>query len=184
MSQPENMLNNKSYGLEFTLQQDIFAWWKFDASYSYYKFIVSGSYEDVNLTTHKPQIVDLTSSNYTWNARFNTNISYEKIMDFQISGYYNAPSKNAQSSSKASYSMDMAIKYNIMEGNASFNFRVSDIFNTQRHEHSSYSYNFNIDTYYKRASRVAYLGFTYRFNDYKKQSGKRNGDDRDVMEMD
>jgi len=113
MSRPENMLNNKSLGMELNAQQELFSWWKFDASCSYYKFMVSGSYIDSSRGLYKT--VDLNSSNYSWNVRFNTNVSYEKTLDFQLTGYYNGPTRNAQSSVKDMYSMDLGIKWSILD---------------------------------------------------------------------
>ena len=173
-SQPQNIANVKNYGLELTVQRDLTKWWRMDGSLSYFRSEVHGSFDSI----------DLSANSYNWNAKFNTFLSINKTLEIQLSGWYNSPSVFPQGKMQKMYSADHGIKLSTFDDNLSFNFRLSDIFNTMRHNSESYSKNFYISSERKRASRVAYLGITYKFNDYKLKREKRSDGDRDIFEVD
>jgi hypothetical protein len=102
--------------------------------------------------------------NFQWNAKINSSYTIKKGFDVQLSGYYNAPMITSQGNMREMFSMDFATKIDILKGNGNLTFRVSDIFNTQRHAMTSEGPGFYIDSYFKRESRVAYLGFSYKIN--------------------
>lgn len=161
-----NIASGTSYGVEFVVGQELFKWWRIDANYSYFRTDIAGD----NISS------DINRSNYSWTAKVNTNLNLFGFLNVQLTGNYEAPTIEAQTIEEENYWAELGIKAEVLDGNASINFRISDIFNTMKHASRSSGLNFSSDAYYKRQSRVAYLGFSYKFNDYKRQREKRRDD--------
>ena len=166
----KNISTGTSYGLEFVISQEFTKWWKANGTFSYFKTVMKGTQDGT----------DLTNSNYSWTAKFNSTFTVLKNLDAQITANYRAPMVTLQGSMKANYSADIAMKKEIFK-NASLTLRLSDIFNTQKFEMESSGSNFILNNTRKRESRVLYLGFTYKINGGQKGKDKKksfdNGND-------
>ncbi|MCX6155589.1 MAG: TonB-dependent receptor [Candidatus Kapabacteria bacterium] len=180
ISKPVNIASWSSIGSDISFKYEPYKWWKLDASLSYYRTIISGSYPLDSI-----KMVDLGSDRYSWFAKFNMYFNIISIIDLQISGYYNSPSATAQGRSYESYSFDAALKITLFDGNGAINLRSSDLFNTLIYKSEAAGYNFANYSERKRSSQVLFLGFSYKFNDYKKQNGERRGDEnmRDTIDL-
>ncbi len=174
LSREENLLSGTTYGAELMWSQDIVKGWKFDISGSYYNNSFSGSIK----STDSSQVQTLTNSSNSWNTKFSTFINLFGFVDFQFSVYYNAPQNSPQGKESANYWSDMGLKYITMDGNLTFNARLSDAFGTMKHSNTTNGVGFYGESYHKRVSQVLYLGFSYKFNDYKRQNQKRLDDSR------
>jgi outer membrane receptor protein involved in Fe transport len=168
LSREENLLRGTTYGAELMWSQDIVKGWKFDISGSYYNNSFKGTANNQTLS----------NSSNSWNTKFTSYINLFGMLDFQFSVYYYAPEIEAQEQQKANYWSDMGLKYITMDGNLTFNARLSDAFATMRHSNTTMGNGFYGESYRMRASRVLYIGFSYKFNDYKRQNQKRLDDSR------
>ncbi len=166
--QPQNMLKSNNYGLEFIVQQEILKFWRADGSFSYFNSSVEGNYNGNKIKN------DINS----WTAKANTSINLWGLADLQFNFTYNAPTVTIQGEFKEVYWADMAIKADIIPNTLTVNFRISDIFDTMTHESETYGANFESYTYWKRASQTAFLGITYRLNEFRKQKQKSADEER------
>lgn len=72
-----------------------------------------------------------------------------------------------------------------MNNNATISLRLSDIFDTQRFKMYNYGDNFTLDSERRRNSRMVFIGFTYRINEYERDRRReRDAMDDDDMDFD
>lgn len=169
----KNISSGTSYGLEFVVSQDFYKWWKVNWTFSYFKTVMKGTVDESNLTT----------SNYSWTAKFNTTMTVLKNLDLQLTGNYRAPMTGLQVNMKAMYSADFALKKDVFK-NASVSVRLSDIFNTRKMIMEGSGTNFEIYHTRKRDSRVLLAGFTYKINGGTKSKEKKKSFDNDNENQD
>jgi hypothetical protein len=83
------------------------------------------------------------------------------------------------------YWADISARYDFMKGKASLSLRISDIFDTRIFKRESWGEVFRIVSENIRESRVGYIGFSYRINNYKRQRERdmQNGDSMEMEEF-
>lgn len=165
----ENINRGTSYGAELILSQTIFPWWRSNGTFSYYRQIIEGG----------DAMMEMRTDSYSWSARLVNNLNLGKGWDLQVNGFYRSPVVMLQGEMKAMYSADMGLRKNILDRKGTINLRVSDIFNTQKFRMYNYGDNFTIDMERKRNSRMVFIGFSYRINEY---NNRRNQRSREQME--
>ncbi|UII26222.1 TonB-dependent receptor family protein [Fulvivirga maritima] len=79
-SMPQNLSQRNSYGVEFTVSQDVGDWWKLNGNANFYHQATDGDYEGQ----------DLSSDTYTMSARVTSKMTLFDAFDFQLSGRYRA----------------------------------------------------------------------------------------------
>lgn len=177
-----NLASRQAYGLEFVASHTLYKIWKLSGNVSAFRSVLSGSNEGTNLN----------NSNLSWTARLNSGITFWKGIDLQLSANYRSPILFAQGMMKAMYSTEMALKKDILKKKGTLTFRLDDIFNTQEFNFTSTGEGFQSENYRKRQSRMAFIGFSYRFGNLagqtKQQRNRRDqqngGSDEGPGEMD
>jgi outer membrane receptor protein involved in Fe transport len=162
-----NLASRQAYGLELVASRSFFKVWKLNGNVSAFRNILTGTNAGTNLNNR----------NFSWTARLNSNITLWKGIDFQFSANYRSPIILSQGTMAALYFTEMALKKDVLNKKGTITFRLSDIFNTQEFTITQTAENFSSENYRKRQSRIAFVGFSYRFGDMTGQS-KRNRDRR------
>ncbi len=161
---PKNLNKATTYGLEFIGNGALAKWWNFNASASYFRTELDGN---LNST-------ELNNSGYSWTAKLISNMSFPKIIDFQLSMFLQGKNVTPQGYTEPMFSTDIAFKKDFMKKRMSFGVRISDLFNTQKFGFNSNTSTFNTTFERRRDSRTLYLTFTYRIGtDDKKQQRKK-----------
>ncbi len=169
-----NLARSYSYGMEFVVNQDITSWWKANGNFSYYIATIKGD----------PGVPDvLTQTNRSWTARVNSNMTIAKGFDSQVSVNYRSPFIIPQGEIQSFFNVDVGVKKEVLKGRGAISLRVSDIFNTLRFRINTYGEGFTSYTEAKRESRIAFIGFTYRFGKQIQQL-QREREQRDDEGMD
>ena len=90
----------------------------------------------------------------------------------------------AQGETKEMYWVDLGARINVLNKKGTITVRVSDIFNTQKMKYSSWDTNFYSYNESWRDSRVVFVGFSYRINNYKMRPEKKvdSDDSFDMVE--
>ncbi|MBW6490342.1 MAG: TonB-dependent receptor [Lentimicrobium sp.] len=170
----ENLNNGKSYGIELIGNREFAKWMKTNLNVSFFRSEIEGS-----------QSLGIEGSeSFEWMAKLNMNFPLRKDLNLSLAGNYNSPRTMAQGRMEEVYFADVAVRYDFMKSKASLSFRVSDIFDTRRFNGETWGEGFNIRMNRKMESRVAYLGFTYRINNYNRQRERERNSENGDMEMD
>lgn len=97
-----------------------------------------------------------------FNTRMNNTFKINKNLRLQLSGMYRGRDLRLQFLREPMWKIDMGASQNILKGDGTITFRVSDIFN-------SFNFAFSGDRPVRRngqfnwESQTAYIGFNYRF---------------------
>jgi hypothetical protein len=134
---------------------------------------ISGFYNDI----------DFGAETLSWFTRFTAKIVLPFEIDWQTNMMYMGPTENAQNEYKGMFSTDMAFSKDIMKGNGTITFNISDLFNTRKREMETLTDTFYSESEFQWRERQFRLAFTYRFNQKKKREMNRNleGGDMDMM---
>jgi len=168
LTTPINLASRQAYGLELIASRTLFNIWKINGNASAFRNILTGNYLE--------EVID--NRNFSWSVRVNSNITFWKDIDLQVAANYRSPVLQPQGTMLAVYFAEMALKKDVLNKKGTITFRLNDIFNTQEFRFTQFGENFTSENYRKRQSRIAFLGFSYRFGNLTNQN-KRGNRDRD-----
>lgn len=179
-----NQDKSYSYGLELIVTQQFLRWWRVNGNFSYFRSRFEG--QDISAETRETD---------SWTFKFNSMMQIPKICDVQVSFNYNSPVVftpsigghrgqvgGSQGRMDEMYSADIGLKKDVLDGNGTITVRLSDVFKTQKYNMTSYGTNFISFSERSRDSRTLFIGFSYRFNDYKKQQRREDMNNMDDFE--
>ena len=162
-----NLGQETSYGLEVVGTSPLTPFWKMNVTASTFRRLIVGGVGSTAINT--------ASQVYT--ARLNNTFSISKKLDAQLALNYRSPINSAQGTRSANFNVDVATRYNVLGDRGTITLRVADIFNTLHFNFTSYGADFATASYFKRESRIAFLGFTYRFGQNQDSRPRRKNEE-------
>ncbi|HEU4552339.1 MAG TPA: outer membrane beta-barrel family protein [Chitinophaga sp.] len=187
-----NADKNNSYGVELTAKNTFFDIWDITANVNLYR-------SEIAVTQDKHEYAN---SNFSWNAKINSETRLPANFTLQISGNYQAPTialpnnsggrgggfmmvpASAQGTIKGFSSVDIGLKKDFLKKKtASLTLALSDVFNTRQYELNQAAPAFVQDYIRKRESRILRLTFAYRFGKFDAQIFKRKNTKADRENM-
>ncbi|WP_400191255.1 TonB-dependent receptor domain-containing protein [Hymenobacter sp. B81] len=161
-----NVGQNSAYGLELSFNQPLTKWWRLNVNGSGFRNVVASTIGSTRF-----------NRNYAYTARLNTTFTPLKKLDVQLTANYRSPNVTSQGRIDELYFVDLALKKDVLNDRGSLTLRVSDVFDTNRLRAQAYGEDLALDFRFKRESRVALLGFIYRFgNDQAPARPRRRGE--------
>lgn len=168
----ENLDKSQAYGIELIGSKPIFDWWNVNGNFSYFRTKISGAgLGDDNST-----------DNYSWTARLNSNFNLFEDISLLINANYRGPVVTGQGRQREFYQVDAAVRKNLFGNKLSVILRIQDIFNSATRESDTYGNGFNSYSFSRHDARTVFLGINYNFNNFRKDTKKRdqNGGDEDM----
>ena len=148
---PKNMLSSQNYGLEFTFEQVLNKWWKINGNTSFFRNEITGNVDGNS------------ASNYSYLGRFNSIFTASKGLSFQLIANYAGPIVGVYSRMEPQFSMDCAVRKDLVKNKLSLTLRASDVFNSLKNTYTAWGSNFTADNWRKTETRVLYLSISYSF---------------------
>ncbi|TDE16183.1 TonB-dependent receptor [Dyadobacter psychrotolerans] len=167
---PVNLSTGDSYGFEFNLTYDPFAWWKWTANANIFRAINEGFYNDKVLK----------SDTYTWTSRVSSRVTLWKNVDFQTSLNYRAPRKTTQGKDLSQYSIDLGFSRDILKGKGTITASVRDLMNSRKQRRIVENAGYYSQSEFQWRARQFIVTFSYRLNRSKEK--ERNQDTGDGSE--
>lgn len=159
ISQPQNLSNRSTYGLEFALSSDVTDWWKFDGSFNYYKAITDGA-----------NLGDEYKSNTTsWFSKVSAKVNPFESLEIQTRFNYFAAEKMVQGTRKAHYYIDLGISYDVFAGQGNLTLNIKDLLDSRKRENEVYTAEYYSLNEFRFSGRQITLGFNFRLNQDKKE---------------
>lgn len=176
-----NIASADALGFELIYSQTVTKWWRFNASGSVFHTKVNG--KTIN---GEPAVSDLTNDDLSWSARINSNMKLMKNLELQLNANYRGPRVMLQGKRDGMFFSTAGLKYALLDNKLNINFRVSDIFNTQKFRVEMEDESFKFVTNRKWESRIFYLGVTYQINPTNNRSerGRSRGEDNGMSDDD
>jgi len=164
---PVNLSTEERLGYELTLTYRPFDWWTINSDANVFRVTTDGDFEDQNFDF----------KNTTYFLRLNQKFELPAKIDFQARVNYRGASENAQGTSDAIATVNLAASKDILKDKASLTLNVSDLFNARRRESTTVTPNFISSSAFQFRERQITLAFTYRFNQKKRIENNRQGED-------
>ena len=160
----QNLGQETSYGLELVGATPLASFWKLNATGSTFRRTIKGASVDGT---------PINTASQVYTARLNNSFAPTKKLGLQLALNYRSPINTSQGTRGANFNVDAAAKYNVLGDKGTFTLRVADVFNTLQFNSTAYGPGLATDIRFKRESRIAFLGFTYRFGQNQAKSSTR-----------
>jgi outer membrane receptor protein involved in Fe transport len=184
---PLNLNGGSTLGIEFIVNQKITNWWRVNGNFSYFQAKIIDQ-----------SIVKSASESTSWTAKATSSFSIGKNCEIQINGNYRSPvitgigggghgpmgggGGGSQGKTKEMYSVDLGLRYMVMNKKGTITLRVSDIFNTRISRTNSWGTGYTSYSENRHESQIVFIGFSYRINDYKQRQDQKMEDMNNIEE--
>jgi outer membrane receptor protein involved in Fe transport len=178
MSTFVNIDSSNTLGLEAVVSQVIAPWWRLNLSGNLNYVKLFADYLDKD-----------SSQGSSWSSRFTSTFNVGKNLEFQLTGNYRSPSVSVgggmrywqtgggQGRTEEMYWFDLGARLNVMNRKGTVTLRVSDLLNTMTYRAETWGQNFSSNIERNRDSRVLWVGFSYRINEYRVRRDRQAGTD-------
>lgn len=161
---PINLGTVEQFGVEFNTSLRLIRGMRTNVSVNFYRRIEEGNYQGISYDT----------DNASWSGNLSNSYRLPFDIQSQFSVRYRGPSESSFGKSKGFLYTDLALSKDILNDNATINFRFSDLFNTGKYDYQTTTPVAVTDGVYQRREPTYILTFTYRFRQEKnRQRGPR-----------
>jgi len=101
-----------------------------------------------------------------------SNLNIPGWFSTQLSANYWGPRVIPQGEIRPVFSMNLGIRKNVLNNQATISLNISDVFNSRKFSLETRGTDFYQEREFYRESRVLSLSFTYRFRDYRDRNGR------------
>lgn len=180
-----NINKSQNLGFEGVLTQNITRWWRLNGSVGYFATELDA-----------PDLQAAARKGSSWNAKATSTWNVGRNLEIQLNGNYRSPmisaggtgmrfweSGGGQGKTDELYWFDLGMRMQVLNRKGTITLRVSDILNTMKHKAYTYGDGFTSDITRIRESRVVFVGFSYRINEFRQRREKRADDEGSFMDM-
>ncbi len=173
-----NIDRSNTVGLEAVISQVIAPWWRLNAS------------GNLNFVKLYADYLDKDSSQGTsWSSRFTSTFNLGKSVELQLTGNYRSPSVSVgggmrfwqtgggQGRTQEMYWFDIGARLNVLDRKATVTLRLSDMLNSMNYKAETWGQNFSSTISRNNQSRVLWVGFSYRINEFKARRDRQANSD-------
>lgn len=184
---PLNLNGGSTLGAEFIVNHKITSWWRVNGNFSYFQAKIIDKSVDVR-----------KSESNSWTAKTTSSFSIGKNLEIQINGNYRSPvitgiggghgpygggGGGSQGKTKEMYSVDLGLRYMVMNKKGTITLRVSDIFNTRIGKTNSWGTGYTTYSENRHESQIIFVGFSYRINDFKQRRDNKMDENNDFEDQ-
>lgn len=180
----ENLNKSKSIGFEAILNSFILNFWKINLNFSYFYLDINGI----------PTYGIPSRNSKSWNIKLNSIINLTKNFDIQLNLSYDSPvvttggggmfwryfQMGSVGKMDEIFTANISAKYDFLNDRGTITFRLVDVFKTINYKLTTNGSNFVSNIYRTRESRIAFLGFSYKINEYKRPKIRRSEDMQEI----
>ena len=162
---PINLGTEEQFGVEFNTSLRLIKGMRTNASVNFFRRIEKGNYQGISYD----------SNNTSWSGNLSNSYRLPFAVQSQFSVRYRGPNESSFGKSKGFLYTDLALSKDILNDNATINFRFSDLFNTGNYNYQTITPVAVTDGIYQRREPTYTLTFTYRFRQEKNRQRVRRG---------
>ena len=162
---PINLGTEEQFGVEFNTSLRLIKGMRTNASVNFFRRVEKGNYQGISYD----------SNNTSWSGNLSNSYRLPFDVQSQFSVRYRGPNESSFGKSKGFLYTDLALSKDILNDNATINFRFSDLFNTGKYDYQTITPVAVTDGIYQRREPTYTLTFTYRFRQEKNRQRGRRG---------
>ncbi|GAA5031489.1 TonB-dependent receptor [Marivirga lumbricoides] len=169
ITQPQNLSERNSIGIENTYSHDLNDWWRMNANLNIYYSETYGVYGEKVYQ----------AKTFTMSSRATSQMTFWKDLNFQVSAFYRAPQQTTQGTQKAFYMIDLGLSREILNKRGTIAFNVRDLLNSRKWRTTTSIEGYTAESEFQWRARTFNLTFDYRLNSRKSKQGREEGRERD-----
>ncbi len=169
----ENLNQDHSAGAEVMVNWKLWSWLTVNGSFTPYYYALTGEINGL--------AVDERSFN--WSSNMNTTFQITPTTRLQANMAYRSKSVTAQGSTTGFYYMNLAFRQDMFKRKLSATLQLRDVFGSVKRENFNYGPNFEQHLVRIREPRVLTLTLSYKINNYRFETGDRQGGGGGDMDM-
>lgn len=171
-----NADEDHSLGVELMANVNVTKWWQLNLTGNVFRYQLNGEVDGERIS----------SVSNTWRTNFNSSFKLKWDTRFQLTGFYNGPSKTLQGEQDGFFVINAAVRKEFLKKQLSVALNARDIFATGANSFTSSGETFYTYNKFRREAPVVTLNLTYRINNYKQAANRRdmqemNGGGEDMM---
>ncbi|WP_340074047.1 TonB-dependent receptor domain-containing protein [Leptobacterium sp. I13] len=161
---PVNLSDNDRYGFELTTLYSPFKWLRLNGNINLFRSITRGDFNNISFD----------AENTSWFARLNSQITANKKTSAQINMFYSGPRITAQNDSKGIFSLSLGLSRDVLKDKGTIALNLNDVFNSRKRITETTTPSLLTESEFQFRKRLFTASFTYRFNQSKRDSQRRN----------
>ncbi len=168
----ENLQSSTSYGLETTVNYPLFPWWRLTGNFSYfYRELEDERLPDWDYSGDSWMVQASSEWNVTdrISAQARFNYRSEEVTAGRTSGG-GCQQHGGQGVLDDMYFLDLGVRVSVLDGDGTISLRLNDVFQSRTFDMYTYGESFTADLVRRRDSRALFIGFTWRFNEYRQRA--------------
>ncbi|MEO1253778.1 MAG: outer membrane beta-barrel family protein, partial [Bacteroidota bacterium] len=170
-TRPYNVSTEDAYGVEVNISRDFTKWYRVSGNVNFYRSIVpngSVQFGEEILTFEGAEATTLTT-------RLSNNFKFNKLFDAQVNVNYRAPRNTVQGRRLSITSVDIGMSRDVLKGNGTVAFNVSDLFNSRKFRSEISNERSEQFSEFQWRTTTTTLSFTYRLNQRKQRAREDKG---------
>jgi outer membrane receptor protein involved in Fe transport len=157
-TRPINMATSDNWGVELSIEQEIFQDFELRGSMNMYRSNTSGSYESEARTR------ELEASSSRLYGRLRAQWQFLDGWNYQASMRYSGPHETTQGREFSSGEVDMGLSTELWDGKGRISMRVRDLLDSEKHHSITNEENLYVENVFRWSQRSFSIDFTYYFN--------------------
>lgn len=159
------------YGGEIIVSGQITSFWRLMANVNHFESVQAGY-----------NSMPATNFNMTF-GRFSSNFTVFKLFDLQVSANYRSAFNVINGRIGEMWFADIGLRKEVLNKKGTITLRYSDIFDTRKFTVLNAGGDFTSNSEFKNESRMVFLGFSYRINNFKPKQQNKMGNDGGSMDL-
>ncbi|MGM0581179.1 MAG: TonB-dependent receptor domain-containing protein [Bacteroidota bacterium] len=164
-TQPQNLAERNSIGIENNYSHDLNDWWRLNANVNLYYSETFGTVGDR----------DFAAETFTASGRATSQMSFSNDFNVQLSTFYRAPQQTTQGTRKAFYMVDLGFSKDVLDKKGTLALNVRDLLNSRKWRTTTSGDDFFYDSEFQWRTTTVTLSFDYRINSNKRKGGRDGG---------
>ncbi len=169
----KNLNKDYSTGIEGMVNLPLTKWWNINTSVSVFNYQLKGSIDGVSVDNQQ----------LSWDARFNSIFRFKSGTQFQLMGFYRAPTITTQGDRKGFFFTNVGVRQDLFNRKLTLSLQVRDILGMSKFEFNSSGEGFSQHNRFNREARVVTFSLSYKINNYK-QKNRNAGMNTNEVEFD
>ncbi|MBN2611646.1 MAG: TonB-dependent receptor [Bacteroidales bacterium] len=169
----KNINRDYSTGVEGMANIPLAKWWILNSSVSLYNYRLKGTVDEI----------DIDENTFSWNARFSSMFRLNTGTQFQLMGFYRAPTITTQGNREGFFFTNVGVRQDLFNKKLTLSLQVRDILGKAKFEFTSEGEGFSQYTRMKRQAQIVTFSVSYKINNYKQKERNVNGNGQNTNEM-
>ncbi|MGE5498348.1 MAG: TonB-dependent receptor domain-containing protein [Syntrophothermus sp.] len=160
-----NIGKDYSTGTEIMASTELFKLWGVDLTGNIYNYRLNTNYNGQAET----------QESFNWRAKLNNSLKLSSSFSFQLNAEYSGPTVAYQRKTKGSFSLDLAVKKDIMDKMFTITLQARNILDSAKWDTTTEGGGYYSNSFIRRESPMVMLNLRYTLNNFRQERNRDSG---------